>query len=232
MGIHSQLTQTNGLATVSFTYDAATLAFDTETITYNLPGLDPFTRVLDRSQDSLQRPTGFTLGTPGPGPAIENAATYAYSPTDGRLSQISNPQLSNVSFTYSYLPDSNLIEKVTATSGAVHDVTHIWEPTRNVLASRQNKVGTTVISQYDYTVNALGQRTHLANSANSALTWDAENRLIEARVGTSGPLVRYAYDAQSRRIAKEVDGATTVYVYDGWNVVSEYSTLDLQTLSA
>ena len=58
------LTQSNGLATSGFTYDPATLALDKETITYTLPNQPAFTRILDRSQDSLARPTGYTLGTP------------------------------------------------------------------------------------------------------------------------------------------------------------------------
>ena len=61
-----QLTQSNGVATCTYSYNPDTLAIDTETIAYNLdgqPGAE-FTRVLDRSQDSLSRPTGFTLGVP------------------------------------------------------------------------------------------------------------------------------------------------------------------------
>lgn len=52
-----------------------------------------------------------------------------------------------------------------------------------------------------------------------------QNRLIEAQAaGTSVTLVRYAYDAQSRRIAETVGSATTIYVYDGWNPIAEYNT--------
>ena len=77
---------------------------DTEVISYNLdatPGYE-FFRVLDRSRDALGRDTGFILGsTPAPGvgggaPAstiVEAQAAYAYSPTDGRIAQISNPQI-------------------------------------------------------------------------------------------------------------------------------------------
>jgi hypothetical protein len=47
----STVTQT-GQSQISYTYDPANLQLDTETITYTLPGLAPFTRVLDRSQVS------------------------------------------------------------------------------------------------------------------------------------------------------------------------------------
>ena len=47
-------------------YDAATLVLDTETIAYDLNTDDTpeLTRVIDRSQDSLLRSAGYTLGAP------------------------------------------------------------------------------------------------------------------------------------------------------------------------
>ena len=304
-----QLTQSNSIAQSAFTYNPATLALDTETLTYDLntDGTPEFTRILNRSQDTLGRPTGFQLKN---GTAIENQATYQYSATDGRISSISNPSIPNVSFAYDYVSGSSLIAKVT---GPAHTVDKIWEPTRNILATNQNKVGTSVISQYDYTVNALGQRTNVSqtgaafqavrdiiwaydplgqvtsadssetthdrayqydtignriesrdgvtavtgtpnytanplnqystvNSANpsfdddgngisyplpvaptdnSSLTWDAENRLVSASIGNTTKTTHY--DSQSRRIAETTDSATTLFVYDGWNSIAEYT---------
>ncbi len=82
----------NTVSKSTYTYDPATLAIDTETISYDLDqnGTPDFTRVLDRSRDSLLRDTGFQLKN---GSTLENQAAYAYSATDGRLSQISNPQI-------------------------------------------------------------------------------------------------------------------------------------------
>ncbi len=59
-------------------------------------------------------------------------------------------------------------------------------------------------------------------NANSTLIWDGENRLIQAQV-SGGNTVTCAYDSQSRRISETVGSATTVYVYDEWNPVAEYS---------
>ncbi len=59
-------------------------------------------------------------------------------------------------------------------------------------------------------------------NANSTLTWDGENRLIQAQV-SGGGTVTYAYDSQARRIAETVGSATTVYVYDEWNPIAEYA---------
>ena len=48
-------------------------------------------------------------------------------------------------------------------------------------------------------------------------------------MGTSGPLVQYTYDAQSRRIATTSSGTTTAVFYDGWNPVAQYATTDFTT---
>lgn len=204
-----------------------------------------------------------------------------------------------------------------------------WAPDRDVLLSKQNKIGTTVISHYDYTVNALGQRTAVATSgtafpsmptwlwsydtlgqvisadhsanntfdrayqydaignrlksadsltlpANNNYTpnalnqysslnnqqstfnptydddgnqidaqvlplgssslescvyaWDAENRLVSATV--NGTTTTYLYDSQSRRICTQSpisNSQSTIYIYDGWNPIAEYSTTNLQS---
>jgi hypothetical protein len=122
---------------------------DTEVISYNLDAVAgyEFFRVLDRSRDALGRDTGFILGsTPASGvgggaPAstiVEAQAAYAYSGNDGRIAQISNPQISNQTFTYQHLPNSGLIEKVT---DPIDTVTNEWEPTRNVLDTKTRAFG-------------------------------------------------------------------------------------------
>jgi hypothetical protein len=75
----------NGVATSTFTYTAATLALDTETITYNLPSQPAFTRVIDRSRYNLGRDSGWQLKKCN---TIENQAEYEYSATDGRLFKV------------------------------------------------------------------------------------------------------------------------------------------------
>lgn len=334
LGRQETVTQPNQ-SQIDYAYDPATLALDSETISYDLDhdGTADFTRVLDRSRDPLGRDKGWQLKD---GTTVENEVTYGYNATDGRLQTVADA--SSGSFRYGYLPNSTLIEKVTATSGAVHTVTNVWETTRNVLDLKQNKVGTTVVSSYDYSVNALGQRddvttafdlggglstnpgftawgydglgqvvsaaapgtdadrgylydaignrrgqqvgatsvptdaqggiipdagttAYTANELNqyagtgvisgalnadpvfdddgnmttgplsgtggstaNHLKWDAENRLVEVRAADDTTvIVSYAYDAHSRRIARTTGGNTTLFVYDGWNCIAEYS---------
>jgi YD repeat-containing protein len=113
-----QLTQTNSLATSTFTYNHDNLQIDTEEITYNLPGLATFTRLIDRTQDALGRDTGWTLGAPtSPGAptsssASEAQATYTYSGATGRLESVTK---GSDTFTYGYEDDSlHLLATVTS----------------------------------------------------------------------------------------------------------------------
>ena len=43
-------------------------------------------------------------------------------------------------------------------TGPAHTVTNTWFPDRDALDLKENKVGTTNISSYDYSLNALTQR--------------------------------------------------------------------------
>ena len=81
-----------------------------------------------------------------------------------------------------------------------------------------------------YTVNNIGQRTNLTEAGtaitgqpagrvhdqdgtlpvdqtgNATLVWDAENRLV-AITKADNTVIYYSYDAQSRRISKQIDTA-------------------------
>ena len=315
LGRQSTVTQANQ-SKITSTYDPVTLALDTETIQYDIDhnGTYEFTRLLDRSRDTLNRDNGFQLKDVA---TLENQATYGYSATDGRLlnvvggGDVSSPQ----TFSYGYVSNSNLLQTVT---GPVHTATNTWESNHDVLDTKENKVGSTVISNYDYAVNALGQRTGVTTSGSafpnlpswawaydslgqvtsadssvttsdrayqydaignrkksddsltlptsdnyttnvlnqyttiqqggtgvspvydfdgnatayplpvapstlSTLIWDAENRLIEAKNATGITLEKNHYDASSRKIATTANGVTTIYLYDAWNCIAEYT---------
>ena len=171
--------------------------------------------------------------TPAPASTVVEAqAAYAYSPNGGRIAQISNPQIPNQTFTYQYLPKSDLIEKVT---GLIHTFINSREPTRNVLDTKTNKLAITVISKYDYAVNAIGQRTGVATSGTAypalpSWLWgyDALGQVTSADSSVATSDRAYQYDAVGNRIeardgATTANGVTTLYLYDGWNCIAEYT---------
>ena len=58
-------------------------------------------------------------------------------------------------------------------------------------------------------------------SGTTSYAWDARNRLV----AINGPSLAagFGYDAGNRRISKTVNGTTTQYVYDGWDIIQETS---------
>ena len=59
---------------------------------------------------------------------------------------------------------------------------------------------------------------NLTNDGTNTYVWDARDRLIGISGGTTATL---SYDALNRRMAKIINGATTTYLYDGADVVTE-----------
>jgi RHS repeat-associated protein len=219
--------ESNGTATSTYQYSATTLRPTLETITYDLngDGTPELTRQLDRSHDNLRRPTGFTLKD---GATTETAASYGYDPYS-RLSQISNPQISNQIFTYSYLQNSNLLAQVT---GPVHTVTNTWEPDRDVLDAKENKVGAVSVSKLDYSVNAIGQRTALSQTGTAfasvrgiAWAYDSYGQVTSADSTLATQDRAYQYDAIGNR--KKSATSLTLPATDNYtsNSLNQYSSL-------
>jgi len=127
-----------------------------------------------------------------------------------QLSATGVPSGSDV-FSYSYLPNSyDLVESVT---GPVHSVTNTWEPDRNVLDQKSNTLNAsgTLISSYDYTVNAIGQRSNVAqtgtafaNSPTIDWTYDAMGQVVSADSSVTAQDRAYEYDGIGNRSAVAV----------------------------
>jgi RHS repeat-associated protein len=60
-------------------------------------------------------------------------------------------------------------------------------------------------------------------TTNSTLLWDGENRLAEVKNSAGTTLEQNFFDAGSRKIATTANGITTLYLYDGWNCIAEYT---------
>jgi RHS repeat-associated protein len=234
-----QLTQSNGVAKSIFAYNAGNLQINTETIQYDLDPATPgyeFTRILDRSQDTLGRDSGWELKN---GTTIENSVATTYGSADGRLATVAGASGSGI-FQYGYEPNSNLVATIT---GPSHTVTNTWEPTRNVLELKENKVGALTISSFNYGVvdntggvNEIGQRTSVRTSGTafsgaSSWSWayDPLGQITLAEHGTNTNFNRaYEYDniGNRQRAAAGTlnvnDASATLYTA---NALNQYSSI-------
>ncbi len=159
--------------------------------------------------DQTSRRTGETFadGTTAP-------RTYGYDSADQVTSATYSTSLSDA---YAYDPMGNRTSATIASSQI------------------SNQVSYTTNSANQYTsITAMAPPIHDANgnltSQNGVTyTWDSENRLLSTSDGTTTNT--FTYDAQHRRVTKRtvVNGSVTektYYIYDGWNVIEEYSNTD------
>ncbi len=100
--------------------------------------------------------------------AIHYSVDYSYD-SHGRFNQLTDGA---DTFNYSYLANSNLIESVNYPHNI--SVTKSYESNRNLITSVINSVGfvPSVVSQYDYTNDAIGRRTAMAKSGTAFVSND------------------------------------------------------------
>jgi RHS repeat-associated protein len=226
-GRQSQVTQ--GGNSWVYGYDPATLQLTSETVTYDTDfnGIGDFTRVLSRSQDAKLRPTGYQFKD---GTTIEAQAAYAYDDAI-RLHTVGD---GTDTFSYGYQPGSQLVQTIT---GPVHTVTNTWDTARNALLTKENKVGTTVVSEYGYTVNALGQRTALAASGSAfggvpaSIGWgyNARGEVVSANHSDTPQSRFYEFDPignrKKSRTGTATDSGGTLTTYTA-NSLNQYTAIN------
>ena len=221
---------------IAYTYDAmgrqtsATDAVGTTTFTYDTFGQPTseqvnglYSKTLTRHWDILGRNAGYSVdGT--------RAATVSYDPATGRLTGMDG-------FAWEYVPGSHLKAKLIYPNGATATWEH--ETQRNLLARVTNTVNGAVVSQYDYTNDALSRRTvigktgaMMATDAVQSYSYNVRDELI------SGQGNDYAYDDIGNRIVAEgraytanalnqytaIDGFTPEYDADGNQTLVQTST--------
>lgn len=113
-------------------------------------------------------------------------------------------------YAYTYQTGSqHLISGITA---PLHTVTNTWEPSRNVLDTKQNNIVNNLISSYDYTVNEIGQRETVLTDGiafgNTDRGWqwgyDALGQVTSATHAAETDLDHaYQYDAIGNRLFAE-----------------------------
>ncbi|MCK6472736.1 MAG: hypothetical protein L6R28_13420 [Planctomycetes bacterium] len=172
-----------------------------ETRTYRLdnrltqiqtPGVTDFTFTYDANKNPLTK--NFALDT-------SDNQTYTYDAED-RLTNFARQSGFNQNWTLSLVGDwsafNNNGNAETRTHNNVHELTAI-----NAGSLAYDRKG-------NLTSNSNGQ----------GYTWDFENLMKSATVGAD--TANYEYDALRRRVKKSFQGASTVFVYDGWRSVAEY----------
>ncbi|MBM4309920.1 MAG: hypothetical protein FJ119_03090, partial [Deltaproteobacteria bacterium] len=135
----------------TFAYNSS-LQLESETMT----GL--ISETITRSYDDLGRSSGFSLGT-------DYTTTYAYD-TTGRFINVGwTAEGMSGNTTYAYLPNSHLLQSVTADS--VLTTTYAYEQQRNLRTHIKNEHTGSIISQYDYAYDSMGRRTSVQNSGSA-----------------------------------------------------------------
>ncbi|MGH8277257.1 MAG: RHS repeat-associated core domain-containing protein, partial [Steroidobacteraceae bacterium] len=70
---------------------------------------------------------------------------------------------------------------------------------------------------------------NLSNDGTNAYAWDARNQLSQISGGTSAS---FSYDPFGRRVNKTIGGATTQFLYDGYNPVQELDAVSPPNVTA
>jgi RHS repeat-associated protein len=209
----------------TYKYDPSTLRLLSET--QPVSGTQ-VARILTRSSDSQGRPRGFILGTDSDTDS-DHTVSYDYNNL-GRLNEVTG---AGKTFDYGYTyaltpspvarkgdPQGALPDVMPYTLvGPKHSVTLTYEATRNALVTTENKVDTSTISAYSYSVNSLGQRgtvvtTGIAfDNVDRGWVWgyDSLGQLTNAANNTSDTSLNraYAFDTIGNRTSA-TEGATTV----------------------
>ena len=107
------------------------------------------------------------------------------------------------------------------------------DPVGNRTSVTDNNVAT------NYTANNLNQYTavgtdtptydtngNLLAQGGWTYTYDAQNRLTSASNGTTN--ATFVYDPLNRRVTQTINGTTTFFCFDGWNLIEERNTSDAQ----
>jgi len=169
---------------------------------------------LSRLQSVLHQLAGSTI----------DGATYTVDNAGNRTAK--TDQLAAVTSNYGYDP---IYELMGVTQGTNTTESYTYDPVGNRLSSlgvspysvnvsnELTSIPNTVYS-YDNNGNTL---TSVTGSNTTTYAWDFENRLTSVTLPGTGGTVSFKYDPFGRRIYKSSSSATSVYAYDGSDIVEE-----------
>ena len=151
-----------------------------------------------------------------------DGATYTVDAAGNRTAKAD--ALAGVTSNYTYDPLYELTQ-VTQTTNTTES--YSYDPVGNRLSSAgvsaytnnsSNELTSTSAASYAYDAN--GNTTSKTVSGNTTqYTWDFENRLSQITLPNSGGTVTFKYDPLGKRIYKQSPNATSIFAYDGANLV-------------
>jgi RHS repeat-associated protein len=237
------------LATVGDATGARTLNYDSarpwrftsETLSAYF-GSSVLTR-LYASSGVIGRVNGFQFGAAvGSNSILEQ--DYGFT-SDGRFCTLTSSVSTNTcsrAFQYAYLPNSDLVQSLSVSGDNPFSVSRTFEANRDNLTSVQTSWGSTVVANFSYVTNALGQRqsrsasgqafSDYGNSLSRSYTYDGKGQLLTApeflglTIGTNpmpGRQDSYNYDNFGNRTSvSRLAGGAVAESYTP-NALNQYS---------
>src|SRR6202521_2991396 len=153
-----------------------------------------------------------------------DGASYAVDNAGNRTSK--TDQLAGVTSNYTYDP---IYELTQVTQAATTTESYTYDPVGNRLSSlgvssysvnTSNELTSTPSTTYTYDNNGNTQ-TKVVGSNTTSYAWDFENRMSSVTLPGTGGTVAFKYDPFGRRIYKSSSSGTSIFAYDGINLVEE-----------
>ena len=153
-----------------------------------------------------------------------DGATYTLDNAGNRLTRAPLPTGTTSTFGY-----DNIYELLSVTQGSSTTESYTYDPVGNRLTDLGSASWTyntsnelTARPSVSYTFDNNGNTQTMANaSGTTTYSWDFENRLTSAALPGSGGTVTFKYDPFGRRIYKSSSSGTSIYAYDGDNLIEE-----------
>jgi RHS repeat-associated protein len=169
---------------------------------------------LSRLTSVLHQLSGSTID--GAAYTVDNAGNRT-AKTDQRAAVTTN---------YGY---DNIYQLLSAVQGANTTESYGYDPVGNRLSSlgvasytnnTSNELTATSLATYGYDNNG-NTLTKTDSTGPTNYTWDFENRLTSVTLPAGGGTVSFKYDPFGRRIYKSSSSGTSVFAYDGDNLIEE-----------
>jgi RHS repeat-associated protein len=230
-GLNRIAEETTPLSTIDYTYDAdgrrasMTVAGepvvnytydDAGRLTYLTRVIGSLSRTYNLGYDNGSRRT--SLESPLANGTDYVTTTYGFDIANRLTSMLlQGASVTIESLAYTYDPNGN---RTSFTRTAAQPLSPAVSSTSHDAANQMLALGGKNLT-YDQNGN-LQTRTDVCGT--TTYTWDARNRLTGIsgyKPDCSSLTTSFSYDALNRRISKTINGTTTQFVYDGWDIVQE-----------